>query len=262
MTRGLSEARDFYGPLLGWKFVPGTPRRLRPGSEVIATAHGRPVAGIGLLPPGTTLPPVWTPFLSAADVNGAALAVRQCGGTVGVGPLDDGEGGRLAFCSDPSGALFGVRRLPAAYPPPRTDLPGFAVWLELVVAEARFAAKFYETVFGLERERSLSSAEDPLVMRHAGGPAFGIRGAGLSVHRSSGAHWVTYFATEDVDRAAARAVELGGLITRPPSDGPNGRSVQLTDPDGTLFGLLTPVSTRVPPATAAVPGSGTGLGTG
>ncbi|MEU6161439.1 VOC family protein [Streptomyces sp. NPDC047130] len=257
MTRNLGLARDFYGPLLGWKFLPGTRHR---GNELIATAQGRPVAGIGLLPAGVRLPSVWTPFLGADDVDGAALAIRQCGGTVGVGPLDDAEGGRLAFCSDPSGAVFGVRRLPPGYPPPAPDRPGSPAWLELVVAEAPFAAKFYETVFGLERESAPSPVAERVVLRHAGRPVLGIRGAGPSVHRGGGAHWLASFAAEDVDRAAARAVELGGRITRPPADGPDGRSVQLTDPEGTFFGLLTPPARRLREATSTAPETGVGSG--
>jgi predicted enzyme related to lactoylglutathione lyase len=240
-TRGLGVARDFYGPLLEWRFTPRAGGRRR---ELIATAQGRPVAGIGLLPEGADLPAVWTPFLTADDIDAAALAVRQCGGTMGVGPLDDAEGGRVAFCSDPAGAVFGMRRLPRAYPPPAPGLPGTPAWLELVVAETSSAVRFYQTVFGLGRETAPARDEERVVLRHAGRPVLGIRGAGLSVHRAGGAHWLTYFATPDVDRAADRAVRLGGRVVRPPTNGLNGRSVQLTGPDGAPFGLLTPAATR------------------
>ncbi|MFE5210864.1 VOC family protein [Streptomyces sp. NPDC056600] len=251
-THGLGVAHDFYGPLLGWEFTPGKGGPLR---ELIATAQGRPVAGIGLLPDDARLTAEWTPFLTAEDIDRAALAVRQCGGTMGVGPLDDAEGGRVAFCSDPAGAVFGMRRLPRSYPPPAPGLPGTPAWLELVVAETRFAVRFYQSVFGLGRETAPSPAEERVVLRHAGRPVLGIRGAGLSVHRAGGAHWLTYFATPDVDRATEHAVALGGRISRPPTNGLNGRSAQLTDPDGAPFGLLTPAATRAERDTAGARGT-------
>lgn len=50
----------------------------------------------------------WTPYFASDDVDLTAEAVRSCGGTVGVGPLDADDAGRLALASDPSGAVFGI----------------------------------------------------------------------------------------------------------------------------------------------------------
>jgi predicted enzyme related to lactoylglutathione lyase len=52
------------------------------------------------------------------------------------------------------------------------------------------------------------------------------------------AAWGTYFATGDVDASAARAQELGAILTVPATSMENvGRYAVLTDPTGAAFGL-------------------------
>ncbi|CAM5249341.1 VOC family protein [Streptomyces violaceorubidus] len=105
MVHGPAAIHDFYGALFGWEFRPG-PQQLGPYAR--ALLDGREVAGIGQLPPDRQLPTAWTPYFASDDVNVTAETVRLCGGTVGVGPLDAGEAGRMALGSDPTGAVFGV----------------------------------------------------------------------------------------------------------------------------------------------------------
>jgi uncharacterized protein len=50
---------------------------------------------------------------------------------------------------------------------------------------------------------------------------------------------VVYFAVTDCDAAAARATELGGQVTVPPTDAPPGRLAMLTDPQGASFTIIT-----------------------
>ena len=53
-------------------------------------------------------------------------------------------------------------------------------------------------------------------------------------------HLMTYIGVDDVDANAARAVELGGTIIRPPMDIPNtGRFAVIQDPTGAIFATFT-----------------------
>jgi predicted enzyme related to lactoylglutathione lyase len=53
-------------------------------------------------------------------------------------------------------------------------------------------------------------------------------------------HIAAYVAVDDVDAAAAKAVELGGSIPRPPSDIPNvGRMCVIADPSGAAISMVT-----------------------
>jgi uncharacterized protein len=48
-------------------------------------------------------------------------------------------------------------------------------------------------------------------------------------------HWAVYFSVVDADEAAAKAVELGGSVLRPPEDTPFGRVADLVDSTGAPF---------------------------
>jgi hypothetical protein len=52
------------------------------------------------------------------------------------------------------------------------------------------------------------------------------------------AHWMVYFAVDDTDATAAKAAELGGQVSVPPTDIPPGRFAVLNDPQGAVFSVL------------------------
>jgi predicted enzyme related to lactoylglutathione lyase len=52
------------------------------------------------------------------------------------------------------------------------------------------------------------------------------------------AHWMVYFAVDDVDAVAARAAELGGAVSVPPTDIVPGRFAVLGDPQGAVFSVI------------------------
>lgn len=234
MVHGLDAIEEFYGALFGWEFRPG-PRQL--GPYVRALLDGRPVAGIGVLPPDRHLPVAWTPYFASDDVGLTADAVRACGGTVGVGPLDADDAGRLAIGSDPCGAVFGVWQASARTGPAVTGVPGAPAWNELTTYEAAHVAKFYETVFGHE-QRTDTSPADHVTLHLAGRPVAGVHGLGSALPHERGPHWTTYFVVTDVDRAVDRVRDLGGRVLDPPHDGAHGRVAVVADPEGARFALL------------------------
>ncbi|MFF7609932.1 VOC family protein [Streptomyces parvulus] len=235
MVHGPAATHDFYGALFGWEFRPG-PQQLGPYAR--ALLDGYEVAGIGQLPPDRRLPIAWTPYFASADVNRTAETVRLCGGTVGVGPLDAGEAGRLAIASDPSGAVFGVWQAAAHLGTAVTGVPGTPVWNELITFETAGVAKFYQTVFGFELEPEAADGSDYVTLRLDGRPVAGLRGAGSALPRDRGPHWVTYFEVADADAALERLVGLGGHVVEPARDSVRGRLAMVTDPEGARFALL------------------------
>ncbi|WP_338484105.1 VOC family protein [Streptomyces sp. SCSIO 75703] len=233
MVHRPAAAREFYGALFGWEFRPG-PQRLGPYAR--AVLDGRVVAGIGRLPADRVLPVAWTPYLASDDVNETAESVRVCGGTVGVGPLDADEAGRLLIGSDPSGAVFGVWQAAAHLGTDVSGVPGAPVWNELLTFESAGVAKFYERVFGLEAERSLG--DDAVTLRLGGRPVAGIRGIGSGLPRDRGPHWVTYFEVADAADAVRRLLDLGGRVLTPVTETPRGLLARAADPEGARFVLL------------------------
>ncbi|WP_416967539.1 VOC family protein [Streptomyces sp. 4F14] len=231
MVHGLTTTQEFYGELFGWEFQPG-PRQL--GAYARALLDGRDVAGIGLLPAGRHLPVAWTPYLASDDVDRDAERVRLCGGTVGVGPLDAGDAGRLAICSDPAGAVFGLWQAAAHLGTSVTDTHGTPAWNELLTYDTETVAKFYETLFGYDSTPS----PDTVTLRLDGHPVGALHALGPALPRERGPHWLTYFEVADTDAALSRAVSLGGHVVSPAETTPLGRVATLSDPEGARFALL------------------------
>jgi predicted enzyme related to lactoylglutathione lyase len=235
MVHGLAATEEFYGSLFGWEFQPG-PQQL--GPYVRALLDGHEVAGIGQLPPERHLPVAWTPYFASDNADLTAETVRLCGGTIGVGPLDAGDAGRLMIGSDPAGAVFGVWQAAAHLGTSIDGVPGTPAWHELLTFESTSVAKFYKTVFGHEEEPVGSADLDQLTLHVAGRPVAGVRGVGNALPRDRGPHWMTYFEAADTEDAVDLVVELGGHVLRPPHDSAHGRVATVADPEGARFSLI------------------------
>ncbi|MDI3402463.1 VOC family protein [Streptomyces cavernicola] len=246
MVHGMAATQEFYGALFGWEFRPG-PEQL--GPYVRALLDGHEVAGIGELPDDRQLPVAWTPYLATDDADATAETVRHCGGTVGVGPLDAGDAGRLAIASDSVGAVFGVWQAADHRGTSGAGRPGTPVWNELITHETAAVGTFYSHLFEYREEpldadpRSGSgsgsgSGSDYLTLRLEGRAVVGIHGIGDVLPRERGPHWMTYFEVADVDAAATRVVELGGQVLRAPLDSAHGRLATVADPEGAVFSIV------------------------
>ncbi|MEV5438953.1 VOC family protein [Streptomyces sp. NPDC052682] len=237
MVHGPAATQEFYGALFGWEFQPG-PQHL--GPYLRALLDGREVAGIGRLTPDRHLPIAWTPYFASRDVDVTAETVRLCGGTIGVGPLDAADAGRLALGSDPSGAVFGIWQAAAHLGTSVAGVPGTPAWNELMTFESETVAKFYSAVFGYEREPAVSTDLDYVTLHLDGRPVAGIHGRGGSLPRDRGPHWMTYFQVADTDDAVEHVVHLGGQVLGPPRDSSRGRVATVADPEGAHFALVSP----------------------
>jgi predicted enzyme related to lactoylglutathione lyase len=235
LAHSLEATQDFYSQLFGWVFE-STPQPF--GAYVRATLNGRAVAGVGELPRDRHMTVAWTTYFGTEDADATAELIRDCGGTVGVGPLDADDAGRMAIASDPLGAVFGI------WQPLRYDgvevmgEPGSLAWNELVTRETSMVGKFYSAVFGFEPEAVVSADFDYLTLHLAGHPVAGIHGVGQALPRDRGSHWMTYFAVADTDDAARHVVELGGHVVRAPRDSAFGRLATVADPEGAVFTVI------------------------
>ncbi|MER5438161.1 VOC family protein [Streptomyces sp. NPDC002790] len=235
MVHDMAATQEFYGALFGWEFRPG-PQQLGPYAR--ALLNGREVAGIGQLPPGRQLPIAWTPYMASDDVDATAETVRHCGGTVGVGPLDAGEAGRLAIGSDPAGAVFGIWQAAGHVGSAVTGVPGAMAWNELVTRETASVAKFYQAVFGYTEEAVVSADFDFLTLHLAGRPVASVHGVGHALPRGQGPRWMTYFTVRDVDESVERAADLGGHVVSAAREGSHGRVATVADPEGAEFSVV------------------------
>lgn len=208
MAQHADRAQEFYGALLGWEFVPG-PQQL--GRYVLAEYDGQRIAAIGEGAAEPNRPVSWTTMLAVDDVDHAADLVREYGGTVGIGPLDAGDDGRLAIAIDPSGAVFGIWQGGGQPGADLTGVSGTVAWNELLTRESSVVTKFYQAVFGFGTEPSEGGEADRVLLTVGGRPMAGIHGVGRNLSREHGAHWITYFEVGDTVEVTARARELGAM---------------------------------------------------
>ncbi|WP_328929474.1 VOC family protein [Streptomyces sp. NBC_00190] len=240
MTRDLDSARRFYGAVLGWEF-----RSTRIGDGfTVALRDGTPVAGMGALAEGLSVPVAWTPYFAVDDADATAARIRERGATMAVGPLAFGTG-RAALAADPAGAVFGFWQ--------GEVIPDWAVgrgsapaWLELRTRDAFAAAIFYGEVLDWAAERpgscTVSYEHDHVVLRHGHETVARINGGALEEAPDPlvRPRWHVHFHVPDLERAADAATALGGRIAGPVRTTSAERSVTLGDPEGALFTVMSP----------------------
>jgi predicted enzyme related to lactoylglutathione lyase len=117
------------------------------------------------------------------------------------------------------------------------------VWHELMSSDPGGATKFYSAVLGWTTA-PIEGAPFPYTLWvREGAPIGGLvspRPDQPGWPSGSTPHWVAHFQTEDVDRAANRTKEMGGVVLVPPIDIPNfGRAAVLKDPEGAVFGVFS-----------------------
>jgi uncharacterized protein len=239
MVHDLAHSQRFYRELFGWEYQEG-PQQL--GPYVRALREGRQVAGLGEMSAGGRRAVAWLPYVATDNADATAAMIRDCGGTLAVGPLDLEGVGRLAIAADVGCAAFGLWQGGRGRRSPLRGSAGVPVWNELITADTSLVSKFYTMVFGYEAlpEPALPEETDYLTLRLGGGPVAGIRGVGGELPHDKGAHWLTYFSVKDVDDAVRRAAELGGRLLRPPEDSPFGTLAWVGDREGASFGLVRP----------------------
>ncbi|OKH99418.1 hypothetical protein AMK13_35020 [Streptomyces sp. CB02056] len=228
LTDDLPGARAFYGALLGWTYTPG-PGQL--GDYVRAELDGAPVAGLGVST-ATGFPVQWTTYFAVDDADRTAQLVRECGGTVAVGPLQAERAGRMAIAADVSGAVFGLWQGEEHLGREAGREPGAPAWAELLTPDAEGAAGFYSTIL----DRPVRSGPEETALLVNGRPVAGIRHrAELRGHPP---RWRTHFVVRDAELTARHTLGLGGRVLVEPHDTARGRAARLADPQGGHFSVL------------------------
>lgn len=246
MPRDPGTVRRFYGSLLGWDFT-AAPTRL--GQYTRAAVRGARVASFGPVT-GTMGPRAeWLVYFSADDADRRAQRVRECGGTVAVGPLETGTVGRLAIASDFSGAVFGLWESGERLGWRLTGVAGAPCWTQLTTHDAFASARFYGEVFGWDapcdgtgRDKvfDISWEGDRVTLRVEDEPVTGIRSGvgGAPLPPDMRSRWEVFFGVADVAETVRTAVVLGGTLARPVEETPCGSSAALRDPEGACFSVV------------------------
>ena len=239
-------ARHFYANLFGWSFSDAVPADV-PGTYLVASLDGADVAAIG--PPQDDAPVAWNTYIAVDDADASAAAVRTAGGSVTLGPVDAGPGGRLAACIDSRGARFRLWQPRQRLGAQLTNTPGSWNFSDLHTADAAAAAKFYAPLFGWEFDDvgfatmirrpgygdHLAATVDPGILERQDGisapPGFADAIGWLAPPAGGEDHWHVTFTVASRDDSAATAEKLGAVVISS-EDTDWTRTALIRDPQG------------------------------
>ena len=229
-------AAGFYSQLFGWEAakVPEP----EAGGYTMFLRNGKYVAAASP-PPQEGVPPHWSVYLAADDVDGVASRIREAGGDVMMDPLDVFDAGRMTLAADPTGAVFGIWQAGNHIGSQLRGEPGTMTWAEVQTRDKATAQRFYEQVFGYETETiDMGAAGGYVLLKVNGEPAAGL----IQIGPDWGdvpSNWSVVFEVEDCDAAVANVRELGGSVVVEPRELEGvGRFAVVADPWGAVFQVV------------------------
>jgi hypothetical protein len=232
-----SSAR-FYRELFGW--TSREAEEPEAGGYTTFYSVGKAVAAVGPMQSGEQ-PPVWTSYFATDDADEVARRAGEAGGTVVTPPIDVMGYGRMTILADPSGAVFAVWQAGSMPGAEVTGEPGSLRWNELMTRDPAGAKPFYGSVLGWSHRDIPNRSGTYTIWQVADRPAGGMMPMeGDTWPAELPPHWMVYFAVADTDATAAKAAELGGSVSVPPTDTPAGRLAVLGDPHGAFFSIIKP----------------------
>lgn len=241
MTPDLERARAFYGPLFGWEFAIGGAES---GFYTTCKRGARAVAGMGKQPEGAPYPTSWNVYFAVESADATTARVLEHGGQVPMGPMDVFGEGRLAFCADSTGAVFGLWQPMRHRGAELVDEPGAMAWAEVETRDAQQACAFYGAVFGLQTRRMEGGGMIYYTLHRDERAVGGVRQMDEKQPPNAPPHWMIYFAIDAADAAVARVRELGGNVCVPAFDTPYGRVAVVGDPLGATFSIIELAESR------------------
>ncbi len=229
--------KAFYENLFGWSSVDNP---IPDGGAYTMFHNGEdPVAGLSGQSPGMAgMPAMWYSYVKVDDVDSTTSRASQLSGTVIMEPMDVMDAGRMAVIQDPTGGVVCLWQSGEHDGAGAFNVPSTMTWNELATRDAGSACGFYCDLLGWETEKLDMEGVEYHLIKNGGRDNGGIIAMDENWPAEVPAHWMVYFAVEDIDGAVARLTELGGSLSVPPTDIAPGRFAVVADPQGGTFSFF------------------------
>ena len=229
----------FYGQLMQWGASEPGPVEETGGYRMFQQ-DGKNVGGLmGHIQEGQ--PTAWSTYITVADADETTDKVKAAGGTVVVEPMEVMSLGRMAFCTDPAGAVFGIWQPLGFNGADIVNEPNSLCWNEVLTRDADSGRRFYPAVFGWDvgRPNFEGAPESYIVWEVGGRPVGGMMQMSEPYFPADvPPHWSVCFAVADCDATVAKARKLGATIAQEPMSMPIGRFATIIDPQGAPFAVM------------------------
>ena len=254
LTPDMQAAKDFYGPLLGWRFVDSGNNHYH---LIENTNPGEPHACGGALPLSAEMQaggahPGWLGYIGVENVDASLERLCAAGASVLMPAWDIPDVGRLALLSDPQGIPFYIMRGAStetshafAFDRPRV---GHCAWNELVTPDPDAAWAFYGAEFHWQKDGEMDMGPDMgtyqfirhTFIRQTKAHEGGMIGAMMPLPDGvPQGQWNFYFRVADIDAAIKQLTATGGQVINGPDEIPGGDfSLLALDPQGGYFALV------------------------
>lgn len=236
MTSDVAKAREFYSSLFAWEA--GEPSE-EFGGYFMFMRDGQPVAGgMGIPEPGS-MADMWNTYFAVEDATDSVARAQAAGALVVAPTVQVGDLGTMAVLLDPAGVGFGL------WAP--IGFQGFAVtdeanapgWFEQHSRGYEASVAFYRELFDWETRAMSDTPELRYTTVNHGEEGFaGIFDASSQLAEGVPGQWQVYFRVDNVDRAVATTLELGGAVLELAQDTPFGRLATLADSTGASFAIM------------------------
>lgn len=244
LTTDPKGAMAFYPKVVPWKTQPWE------GSDYTMWAGSQgPLGGVTPLPEQAKAmgaPPYWQASIQVANVDQTAEKVKQLGGKVLI-TEDVPTVGRLGVIADPQGAVIGIFTPQDGMQGHDRAKPGEFSWHELYTTDYEAAFDFYRQIAGWDKldEFDMGPMGKYLLWGTGGQQLGGMMTMPKEMKTPDGRQvppsWMYYVTVDDFDAAFERAKTHGARVINGPMPVPGGqRIVQLLDPQGAAFALVTP----------------------
>ena len=247
LTSDVKAAIAFYTEVIGWKT-----QAWETGDYTMWASAQGPLGGVTLLPEQAKQMgawPYWQANVQVANLDTAIAKVKELGGKILVSE-DVPTIGRFAVIADPQGAVIALYTPTNEMAPHDSSKPGEFQWHELFTTDHVAALEFYRQVCGWEKldEHDLGPMGKYVVWGNAGTPLGGMMTMPPGMTGPTGQplppNWMYYVTVADLDATLERAKQNGARVLNGPMPVPGGsRIVQLLDPQGAAFALITPPQT-------------------
>jgi len=234
-TTDPQEASRFYSDLFGWTITEGPPEA---GGYRMCLLDDKPVAGLGpQMNPDA--PPSWGTYISVADADETAAAIKEDGGDLMMGPMDVLDVGRMAVATDPTGAVFSIWQPRQHAGAAIVNEPNTFCWNELTTRSPQKSVEFYGAVFGWTATLlPMEGQPDYTEFRIADRGIAGMLQMTDSWPEHIPNHWMVYFAVDDCDAAVSKAEAFGASVLMSPTEVPPGRFATIRDPQRAVFSVI------------------------
>jgi predicted enzyme related to lactoylglutathione lyase len=240
MTPDGEKARAFYSKLFGWDFNVGGAEM---GGYSMCLKNGQPVAGMGPMPENAPFPTAWSVYFETANVDASVEAVKANGGQVTMPPMDVMEEGRMAVCTDPTGATFGFWQGNKHTGAKIVSEPGAMAWSEVYTRDGVKASAFYQAVMGLKAVK-MEGMEYWTLDHGAQQHHCGVMTMDKDWPENIPPHWRPYFAVNQTDASCEIIKNNGGKVLMGPFDTPHGRMAAVEDPFGATFSIISGIPSK------------------